>query len=134
MKTCGTCMHWTPKEDYTLLLRVEYREGESWEDQNAREIARNAGYGDCGAVVFYADVAEEDDRPLFIAYDGSGYKAGVSTLAEFGCTLWHAKPGEEPKMSRATCTICGESVERATVGELIEWDRAHVGPAPEPLP
>lgn len=101
---CGTCRHWKPvTEGYSIGYSATYREGESWEDESARQMAVESLYGTCQAVAEIPDAEKfepPNEPPVAFTMDGSHYRASLHTQAHFGCVLHEAEPAKASLVER----------------------------------
>lgn len=89
---CASCKHWdTAADQYHVKNWIEdnlrqAREGQDdpWPSREEVDEAMKP-WGECLAVVQKESAPE---GAIAVLSDGSGYFAGLSTLASFGCVLW----------------------------------------------
>jgi len=85
--TCGGCLHWVrDRTDFVMVVETL----PPWNDEQEAEASRrDLLYGRCEAISM-GPVSTPTD-PLAVAMDGSGFRAEIYTLAEFGCVLFKGK-------------------------------------------
>lgn len=92
---CGSCAHWgrADPNGWQGFYTLWQQDDESDDAFEAREVATQAVYGDCGGVEGNPrdDYERVIEPPVAFTYDGSNYMAGLRTQAQFGCVLWEPR-------------------------------------------